>query len=133
MDFAKKLDTLAAAENGFEYTVKDIDGVDTDCKIYVLGQGSRVYKQAKAKMEKAEQAALKRGNPLPEEESNELWIELLAKCTTRWEKVEEDGKEIPFSYEEAVRMYSTYPVLTNQITLAVHNIKAMLEGKSASC
>lgn len=128
MDFKKNLDTISAAEKGFTYTVKDIDGVDTDCLIDVLGVGSRVHKQAQAKIDKQMAVFAGRNKTMDDDQSNELYIELLAKCTKGWINVEEDGKQVEFSYDNAVDMYTKYPVLRNQVLAAIHDVKAMLEG-----
>lgn len=127
MDFTK-LDTISAAEKGFTYTVKDIDGVETDCTVDVIGVGSRIYKQAKAKIDAAENQAMKRGKPIDEETSNELWIELLAKCSKGWTNVSEGSVQVAFTYDNAVRMFTAYPVFRNQILEAIHDVRAMLSG-----
>lgn len=127
MDF-KKLDTISAAEKGFTYTFKDMDGMETDCTVDVIGVGSRIYKQAKAKIDLAEQASFKRGKPLDEDTSNELWIELLAKCVKGWTNVSEGDMQVAFSYDNAVRMFTSYPVFRNQVLEAIHDVRAMLEG-----
>lgn len=129
MDF-KKLDTISAAEKGFDYVVKDLDDEDTDCVISVLGVGSRVHKQAQAKIDKQMAIFAGRNKTMDEEQSNELYIEMLAKCTKGWINVEEDGKQVEFSYDNAVDMYTKYPVLRNQILAAIHDVKSMLEGNS---
>lgn len=130
MDFKKEMDTLAAAEKGFTYTVVDLDDNDTDCTVDVLGVGSRVFKQAKQRIDNQESQAAKKGKTLDEDLSNDLWVELLAKCTKGWKNVEEDGKPVEFSYDNAVRMYTAYPYLRNQILAAIHDVKSMLEKNS---
>lgn len=129
MDFKKNLDTLAAVEKGFTYTVVDLDGVETDCTVDVIGVGSRIYSQAKQRIEAVENKAKSRGKVIDEDEYNALYIDLIAKCTKGWKNVENDGKKVEFSYENAVQMYTDYPVFRNQILNAVHDVKAMLEGK----
>lgn len=129
MDF-KKLDTISAAEKGFDYVVKDLDGEDTDCIISVIGAGSRIHKQAQAKIDNQMAIFEKRGKKMDEEQSNDLYIEMLAKCTKGWVNVEEGGKQVEFSYDNAVDMYTKYPVLRNQILSAIHDVKSMLEGNS---
>lgn len=125
----KNFDTISAAEKGFTYTVLDFDEVETDIKIDVLGVGSRVFKQAKQKIDSRESMAAKRNKPLSEDESNDLWIELLAKCTKGWQNVEEDGKKVDFSYDNAVEVYTNYPFIRNQVLSAIHDLKSMLVGE----
>ena len=129
MDFKKNFDTINAAEKGFTYIYLDWDGNETDCTIDVIGVGSRIFNVAKAKIDAAEAKARSKGKTLDDETSNELWIDLLAKCTKGWKNVEEDGKPVEFSYENAVKMYTAYPPLRNQVLNAVHDIRAMIEGK----
>jgi phage/plasmid-associated DNA primase len=42
-------------------------------------------------------------------------VELLAKCTKGWSGITESGKEVPFSYENAVKLYTKYLWLREQI------------------
>ncbi len=125
----KSFDTIEAAERGYTYTVLDFDEQETDIKISVLGVGSRIFKQAKQKIDSQEALATRRGKPLTEDQSNDLWIDLLAKCTKGWENVEVDGKKIEFSYDNAVDIYGKYPFIRNQTLSSIHNLKAMLEQK----
>lgn len=132
MDFKRDLDTVAAAEKGFDYVIRDLDDNETDAVISVVGVGSRIFKQAKQKIDNQEAAYAKRGKTMDEELSNELWIELLSACTKGWKNVEEDGKQVEFTPDNVVRMYTSYPVLRNQVLAAIHDIKSMLEGNSQS-
>lgn len=129
MDFAKSLDTVAAAEKGFEYTFVDpIRDVETDVKINVVGIGSRVHKQAKAtfdqKMEQLKKACAPR--PIPQDEEDALLSELVAKCTTGWVNVSDKGVEIPWSVDNAADMFYRYPVLRGAVTAALFDLKSML-------
>jgi len=127
MDFKREMDTVTAAERGFEYVVQTLDGEETDCKIQVVGVGSRIHKQAQHKIDVQEENFAKRGKKMDDDQSNDLYIEMLAKCTKGWVNVEEDGKQIEFSYDNAVDMYTKYPALRNQILAAIHDLRAMLE------
>jgi len=127
MDF-KNFDTISAAEKGFTYAFLDWDGNETDVTIDVIGVGSRVFNQAKARIDAAETKAKSRGKPMDDDTSNALWVDLLAKCTKGWKNVEEDGKEVPFNYDNAVRMYTAYPPLRNQVLAAIYDIRSMVEG-----
>ena len=129
MDF-QKIDTIAAAERGFTYVFKDAYGEDTDCTVDVIGVGSRTYKLAKEKITQAEtQYYRKYQKELPQEESDELYIDMIAKCMKGWTNVSEGDKEIPFSYENAVTMLNKYPLFRSQVLTAIHDVVAMLEGK----
>lgn len=127
MDFST-VDTLAAAEKGFDYTfIHPVTKEETDCVISVIGAGSRPYKQAMAKIEAYKNNQFKRGKSPDDEVLEELHVEMLAKCTKGWKNVQEGGKDVPFNYENAKRMYSAYPVMANQVLEAIHNIEEMLE------
>ena len=130
MDF-KKLDVIGVAEKGFDYVFIDPrDGTETDVVISVIGAGSRTYKQADAKIEAYKAQCYKRGKSPDDEVLEDLNIKLVASCTRDWKGVEEDGKPIKFSYDEAVRMYKAYPLLTNQVIGAIHDVVNQLEGNS---
>jgi len=130
MDFKKNFDTISAAEKGMDYVVKDFDEIETDVVVSIIGVGSRVFKQAKSKIDNQESIYARKGKKMDDDVSNELWVELLAKCTKGWINVEEGGKPVEFSYDNAIHMYTAYPFLRNQILAAIHDVKAMLEGNS---
>ena len=128
MDFKKTLDTKSAVERGFTYTVLDFDGVETDAKISVIGIGSRAFTLAYQPLETAMTKAKARGKELDPEVYEDLWCTVLAKCTTGWENVEDDGKPLAFSVENAKQLYLNYPPAAKQIGDAIMNVKAMLQG-----
>jgi len=125
----KNIDTIAAAEKGFTHTFILPNGSDSDLKVTVLGAGSRAYKQAMAKIEAYKQQCYKRNKTPEDEVLEEMHIKMLASCTKSWEGVEEDGKEVKFSADEAIRVYTAYPLLSNQVIEAIHNVLAQLESK----
>ncbi|MBP9607856.1 MAG: hypothetical protein KBE25_00670 [Laribacter sp.] len=128
----RKLDTLAAAENGMTFTVVDELGVETDIEISVLGAGCRKYKDARAKLDARREAAKKRGKMISAEEDDNLWCELLAKCTTGWSNVELNGKPIEFSNDNAINLYIDFPLVRNQVMTQVHNVATMLGNLNAA-
>jgi len=125
----KKIDVIAAAEKGFEFTIKEPSGDETDIVIEVLGAHSRIYKQENAKIEAYKEQQWKRGKQPDQEILEEKHIAMFAACTKGWKGIEEDGKAVPFSKEEAVRIYAAYPVIANQVIEAVHNVVGQLEKK----
>lgn len=128
MDFKKTMDVKTAVEKGFTFTVCDIDGVEGDATISVVGVGSRSYTQASAKYDAYVRKQQERKKEPDPDTLEKLWCEVLAKCTTGWTNVEDDGEEVEFSVENAIRMYSDYPPLRAQVADAIGNVKAMLEG-----
>jgi hypothetical protein len=126
----KKIDTITAAEKGFTFTFIDpTTGDDSDLVIEVIGAGSRTYKQAVAKIEAYKSQCYKRGKTPEDDVLEEKHIELLAACTKGWKGLEEDGKAVPFSVDEAKRIYAAYPLLIQQVSEAIHNVVAQLESK----
>lgn len=122
----RKLDTIAAAENGFTFKLVDIDDIETDVEISVIGVGSRTYRTAMSKIDRERNMAEKRGKTLSTEDSDELWIELIAKCTSGWKNLHLDGKDVPFSQEKAQEIYKDFPFVRNQVLGKIHDIKAQL-------
>ena len=81
MDFAK-VDTISAAEKGFDYTFIDPrTGDDTDAVFSLYGVGSRAYKQGQAKIDAYRSLQEKRGKKVDEGGLELLHAELLSKCT----------------------------------------------------
>ena len=127
MDFTK-VDTISAAEKGFDYTFVDPrTGEDTDAVFSLYGVGSRAYKQGQQKIDAYRSLQEKRGKKVDDEELETLHAELLAKCTRGWKGVTEGDKVLEFSYDNAVQLYSKYPVLSSQIISEVFNVIDKLE------
>lgn len=124
----RKLDVLAAAEKGVTFNVVDAYGVETDLAISVVGAGSRVFKLEKAKNDQVIAQATQRRKPLSDDEESELWCSLLSKCTTGWENLELDGKALPFSQENAMRVYTDFPFIRSQVLEKIYDIKGLLEN-----
>jgi len=135
MDFAKR-DILAVAEKGFDFIWTDpIPDLSPDAEkepdvvISLLGAGSRVHKQAAARLDAYHAQCQRTGKPADAEHIKQLITELTAKCTTGWKNVAVDGKDVPFSYENAVDMYTKYPILREPVFEAIHNVIVQLEKK----
>jgi len=129
MDFSTR-DVLAVAEKGFDFTwIDPVTGKETDTVISLLGAGSRVHKQAAARLDNYNNTCARAGKMPDAEHIKDLITDLTAKCTTNWENVSEGGKDVPFSYENAVRMYKAYPVLREPVFEAIHNVIAQFGEK----
>lgn len=128
----KLLDAVGAAEKGLTFFLEDADGVETDIQISVVGVGSRAYKAAKQIIDAKESNAYKRGKPLSEEEKEDMWGTLAAKCTTGWSNLQADGKDIPFSVEKATEIYKAYPFIGNQVAKQIANLQVMMGNLNAS-
>jgi len=98
---------------------KEIEGVWEDfgdgCRIKIARAGNPNYEKEFQRLIKPHRKALRR-NSL----SNDVAKELYAKCMARaivldWEGLEEDGKDIPYSVENAERILLQYPDLSQHI------------------
>jgi len=127
MDLAK-IDIVSVSEKGFTFKFI-LDGIETDLSIDVLGAASRTHKQAMQKIEAYKQQCYKRGKSPEDEVLEEKFIDLLAACTKGWKGLEEDGKAVAFSQDEAKRVYAAYPLLMKQVSEAIHNVEEQLNLK----
>lgn len=90
-----------------------VTGESTGIIIKLLGSDSKEWKQA-ARAIKAR--ALKQGKKkLSDDEIEQMPFELLAAVTIGWEGVEENGKKVKFTKEEAKRIYESVPVIAEQV------------------
>lgn len=90
-----------------------VTGESTGIIIKLLGSDSKEWKQA-ARAIKAR--AIKQGKKkLSDEEMEQMPYELLASVTVGWEGLEENGKKVKFSKEEAKRIYETVPIIAEQV------------------
>lgn len=122
----KFLDAIGAAEKGLTFNILDGYDNETDITISVVGVGSRAYKEAKRKMDAKTKNAAKVRKVLSEEETEQMYAELAAACTTGWNNIEQDGKAVPFSYEAAVEVYTKYPFVSTQVVRAIGNLEDMM-------
>jgi len=122
----KKIDTIAAAEAGIDYTFLDFDNEPTDWVISVVGVGSRVYKEAVKPLEAYVEKCKREGKSPNEERETELTVKMLVACTTGWKGLTDDGVDVVFSKDEAKRVYLAYPAAAVQVARAIYDIKEML-------
>lgn len=129
-----KLDTIAAANKGMSFFVKDLDGVETDIEISIVGMGGLVHKEASnvrnyelAQLEKAKAPTTPAGILALEEAKEALYIKCLAKCITGWKNLQENDKDIPFSTEKAVEILTAYPIIKHSVAEATGDVQGFLE------
>ena len=121
----RKLDTKAASEKGLTFSVM-WDGQEIGVKISVVGAESAVFKKHKAIVDGKIENAKKRGKELSGEEKDKLYSQLAAHCTTGWEGMELDGKELEFNYENAFAVYTEFPVIGTQVIAQIYNLVEMV-------
>lgn len=117
------------AEEGYEFTVTLPDGTETDAKIKVRGSASKTVKdygrQMYREMQIKEEQARRRGKPLEQPTLEELEEKAAASAAIRvisWKGLGEDGTEIPFSKENAERLFKKYPFIRDQVIEASDDV-----------
>jgi hypothetical protein len=129
MDLAK-LDTVSGANKGFEVQLYDPGSTaNLDIFVEVLGRDSAEWRRLNADHQRRRIAKMTKGGTfrmgsLSLEEIERESIELLASCTKSWRDGDKktltiNGEEIPFSKEAAIRVYTAYPWIFEQVDAAV--------------
>ena len=121
----RKIDTKAAAERGLTFELMWEDQ-PVGINITVVGAGSAAYKKHKAIVDGKEANAEKRGKKLTADEREMLYATLAANCTTGWEGMELDGKLLEFSVENAIAVYTEFPVIATQVITKIYSIAEMV-------
>lgn len=128
LDLAKK-DPAKVAEVGYEFTVVLPDGSETDAKVTVRGAQSatvknharKVYQEMKVRSDQAERRG-KKPEELTLEDLEQMNAENAAMRIISWANVAENGEEVPFTKENAVRVMKAYPFLSEQVLEASNNV-----------
>lgn len=88
-----------------------------DIEITITGHDSAAFKNAIKTRAKAQLARTKKEIDLDANERDN--IEVLAQCTTEWTGISEGGKELIYSFENAVKLYTKYGWIKEQIDSAI--------------
>jgi len=129
------MDTVAGANGGFDVELyHPATNADIGIIITVLGKDSDEFQkvtrqQNKKRIDKLSKSGFRSGKVAPpsQDQMDADGLELLASCTIGWRAVEEesfgtlllDGEEIPFSTENAKKIYSRFPWIKEQIDIAI--------------
>lgn len=109
-----KLDTAKVAEEGVElHVAHPTTGEDLGIVITLIGTDSKTFRDISKSRATASLKKKTREIDLDQNESDA--VELLAKCTKGWTGITENGKEVAFSYDNAVQLYTKYLWLREQI------------------
>ena len=109
-----KLDTAKVAEEGAELRVAHpITGEDLGITITLIGTDSKTFRDISKSRATASLKKKTREIDLDQNESEA--VDLLAKCTKGWTGISENGKEVVFSFDNAVQLYTKYLWLREQI------------------
>lgn len=123
----KKLDSISASEEGKWVDILDGDGNKTGIRIKCKGIDSKAFKSQSTAIRKYVQKQKEKGASEDQDVMDEKSYIMLASCTLDWEEIEEDGAEIKFSLENAKYLYSSYPVIANQVASFVMDRSRFLE------
>ena len=119
------IDTVKGSNEGFDVRIfHPGTNEDLDITISVLGKDSDAFQkvsraQNKKRMAKMQKGGFRNVSPVPIEEIEQDGIALLAACTTGWTGVIIEGKEIPFSTDNAVMVYERFPWIKEQVDTAI--------------
>ena len=109
-----KLDTAKVAEEGAElHVAHPTTGEDLGITITLIGTDSKTFRDISKSRATASLKKKTREIDLDQNESDA--VELLAKCTKGWSGITENGKEVVFSFDNAVQLYTKYLWLREQI------------------
>ena len=109
-----KLDTAKVAEEGAELRVAHpTTGEDLGITITLIGTDSKTFRDISKSRATASLKKKTREIDLDQNESEA--VDLLAKCTKGWTGISENGKEVVFSFDNAVQLYTKYLWLREQI------------------
>ena len=109
-----KLDTAKVAEEGAElHVAHPTTGEDLGITITLIGTDSKTFRDISKSRATASLKKKTREIDLDQNESDA--VDLLAKCTKGWSGITENGKEVAFSYYNAVQIYTKYLWLREQI------------------
>ena len=94
-----------------------VTGDELDATINVFGKDSSVFQNAIKQRAKAQIA--RKSKDIDLEANDKDSIELLADCTQGWSGIAEGSKEIVFSRDAAIALYTKYKWIREQIDIAI--------------
>lgn len=106
-------------------TVTDPFGEPTDIRIRLAGRDSESFKKASRKIAEAKRKRQKGLKPIEEER---MWLETFAKCTVEWENLEDNGKKLDCNFENAMKVYSNYEFVLEQVIIFIQERENFLEN-----
>lgn len=128
-DFATR-DVAAKAEEGAELEVLDpVTNEPVGVYITLAGADSVVHRKAVANISKRRfnnQKGFRNKGFDPEKMEAES-IEILAVCTLSWKGVTVDGDPLPCSRDNAIKMYTRFPWLREQVEQFIGDRSAYLQ------
>ena len=96
-----------------------VTGDELDATINVFGKDSSVFQNAIKQRAKAQIA--RKSKDIDLEANDKDSIELLADCTQGWSGIAEGSKEIVFSRDAAIALYTKYKWIREQIDITIND------------
>ncbi len=128
-DFASR-DVAAKAEEGAELEVLDpVTNEPVGVFITLAGADSAIHRKSTATIAKRRLSNTKgfRNRALDPEKFEAEGIEVLAACTLSWKGVIVEGAPLPCGRDNAVRLYTRFPWLREQVDQFVSDRSAYLQ------
>lgn len=116
-----KIDPEGDANAGFDLVLRHpVDGNELDVVIRILGHDSTAFSETQLKQRRS---YFNRAEPLSPEEAEKATydeaMELLVACTVGWKGLAWEGKDLPFSKENAEMVYRARKWIKLQVENAV--------------
>lgn len=125
------LDLAQSAETAFVFElVHPLTGIGIGAQISVKGADSDTYREMLNNLMRAQKARVKRDpkyQPSPEE-IEAGGIRLLVAATVGWTGVELDGQTLPFSKENATKLYTRFAWIREQVDATVQDRSNFLQS-----
>ena len=131
-----KHDTISACDTPAEIEIVDPKTrVPTGEFISIIGKDSKEFREYTREKTNArlrrDAMAQKRGKD-PEIRTVEAIeaenIELLVLCTKGWRGIVLDGEELPFTVQNAIKVYKTYPFIYESVNSAIGDLDNFLKA-----
>ncbi|WP_426751711.1 hypothetical protein [Myxococcus sp. Y35] len=119
---ALDLGSLQRSDTTTVEIVHPATGDATGMKVVVHGVDSPTYREADRALRNRRLHKLQhsgRASKVTAEDTEADGLELLVRCTASWEGFKENGEPLPFSKENARRVYQEHPWLRRQVDAAV--------------
>lgn len=113
-------DTSELATGGVDMTVLHPATLEeTEATIKLCGTDSEQFKNATKAQAEANASSGKKKKALSREAIDEATCQILADCTLEWSNVEENGKTLPFTRENALALYRRHAWLREQVNVFI--------------
>lgn len=124
------VDTIASSNEGATLVLlHPKTGEETDIQIVLYGPDSDVVRRLKREQSERTLEALRKPGSKPKlEELDRAASVFLAGATKGWANVERDGKPYPFTFENAVDLYQSFPWIREQVDRFIGDRRHFIRG-----